>query len=150
MIWYCDTSALVKRYIREESSHWFRQQLSKHQLVISVLAISETSATLARRYRQGTISKFELYRDRGQFNAHLRDDLYLILPATRATVDQSAKLIYAHPLAAYDAVHLATALDYLRTGGIAPNQFRFVTADDQLRRAAESENLLTENPNDHQ
>lgn len=149
MIWYCDTSALVKRYIREASSVWFRQQLSRHQLITSVLTVAEIAATFGRRYRQGTISRFELYRDRGQFNNHLRDDLYSVLPTTRDIVDQAAKLIYLHPLAAYDAVHLATALDYLKITDTDSKQFYFITADEQPQRAAEAEGLQIENPNDH-
>ncbi len=149
MIWYCDTSALVKRYIREANSQWLRRQLNRHRLITSVLTIAEVAGTFGRRHRQGTISRFELYRDRGQFNRHLQADLYLVLPATREIVDQAAKLIYDHPLAAYDSVHLATALDYLKTAGINPKQFYFITADDQLQRAAEAEGLQTENPNDH-
>ncbi len=74
---------------------------------------------------------------------------YVFLPASDEIIEYASQLIYRHPLAAYDAVHLATALDYLKTTGVNPNQFYFITADDQLERAAQAESLQTENPNDH-
>lgn len=149
MIWYCDSSALLKRYVRETGSLWFRQQLSSHRIIASVLAIAELPAALGRRKRQGTLSVFEFHRNRTQFNNHLQSRHYLLLQAFREIVDQAALLTYRHPLAAYDAVQLSTALEYLKNSGINAKQFYFVTADDQLQRAAESEGLQTENPNDH-
>lgn len=35
MIWFTDASALVKRYVNETGSQWFRSELSKHQVVIA-------------------------------------------------------------------------------------------------------------------
>jgi len=149
MIWYCDSSALVKRYVNEQGSSWFRQQLSQHDLLVSELAVAEIASTLARRKRQGTISDFEFHSGRGQFARHLQAGQYAFLQTNRRTVNQAAILIYRYPLVAYDAIHLAAALIHWQTGGIIPNQFCFVTADDQLRAAAEASGLQTENPNDH-
>jgi hypothetical protein len=30
MIWFVDTSALVKRYIKEEGSEWLRSEIARH------------------------------------------------------------------------------------------------------------------------
>lgn len=149
MIWYCDSSALVKRYVSETGSRWLRQQVGKHRLSSSVIVIPEVASALARRHRQGTLSLYAFYRDRALFDHRLRTNQYLLLLPTLTIIDQAADLIYRHPLAAYDAVHLATALDYLAASGTAPKQFFFVTADDQLQRAAAAEGLPTENPNAH-
>ncbi|MGH9753592.1 MAG: type II toxin-antitoxin system VapC family toxin [Blastocatellia bacterium] len=149
MIWYCDSSALVKRYVRETGSRWLREQISHHQLLTSVLAIAEIPAALARRQRDGTLSVFEFHRSRLQITRHLQAGQYALLPATLHVIQQAALLIYRLPLAGYDAVHLATAIHYLRTSGIDANQFYFLTADLQLQRAAEAEGLKTENPNNH-
>ena len=149
MIWYCDSSALVKRYVRENGSRWFREQISHHHLATSVLAIAEIPAALSRRQRDGTLSIFEFYRSRLQLTHNLQAGQYTLLPSTLYVIEQAALLIYRHPLAGYDAVHLATAIHHLRTGGIDANQFYFLTADLQLHRAAEAEGLKTENPNNH-
>jgi len=63
-------------------------------------------------------------------------------------IEQAALLIYRTPLSALDAIHLATALRYRRSLG-QQSHFSFVTADDQLERAARAEGLQTENPNSH-
>lgn len=149
MIWYCDSSALVKRYVQETGSRWFRQQLALHRLLTSTLTLAEVPAALARRELQGTISRFELLRGRNEFTQHWQRGQYIFLPVPLVLVEHASRLIYRQPLAAYDAIHLATALDYLKTSGADPNQFFFITADHQLHRAAESEGLQTENPNDH-
>ena len=149
MIWYCDTSALVKRYVQETGSRWFRQQLAQHRLLTSSLALAEVPAALARRERQGTISTFELLRGRNEFTRHWQKGQYVFLSVSLPLIKDASHLIYRQPLAAYDAVHLATALDYLKITGTDSNQFYFVTADAQLQRAAEAEGLQTENPNDH-
>lgn len=149
MIWYCDASAVVKRYVREVGSRWFRQQITQHHLLTSILAIAEVPAALARRMRDGTISTIEFHHSRTRFTRHLEAGQHTPLPATTDIIKQAVLLIYRRPLAAYDAVHLATALHYLRTTGIDPSRFCFITADGQLQRAAQAEGLQTENPNDH-
>ena len=111
--------------------------------------MAEVASALARRRRRGIISEYEFNSGRGQFGRHLQTPHYDFLPAIRKITNQASVLIYRHPLAAYDAVHLATALDYLKTTRGDPKQFYFITADDQLERAAQSEGLQTENPNDH-
>lgn len=150
MVWYCDSSALIKTYVRELGSRWFREQQSHHHILTSELAIAEIPSALSRRKREGTISTFEFHRGRAQFTRHLRSKLYTLLPADLNTIELAVLLIYRHPLAAYDGIHLATALIYSRSLGASDDElFRFICADNQLRRAAEAEGLKAENPNDH-
>jgi predicted nucleic acid-binding protein len=94
-------------------------------------------------------SQYEFFRNRNQFNQHLKALHYAILPITQLAIDHAVTLIYRYPLAAYDAVHLANSLDYRQTNVVTPNRFYFITADEQLQRAAEAEGLQAENPNDH-
>ena len=149
MIWYCDSSALVKRYVRETGSAWFRREYGQHHLITSALTVAEVPAALARRMRDGSISAFEFHRGRTQFTRHLRGGQYAILPAASDVIQLAAILTYQLPLAAYDGDHLATAVRYLQTSGVDLEQFCFVTADDQLERAAQARGLRTENPNNH-
>lgn len=149
MIWYCDSSALVKRYVRETGSQWLREQVSQSKLLTSSLAVAEIPAALARRKRDGTISAFEFHRSRTHLTRHLQAGQYVLLPAALDVIEQAALLTYRLPLTGYDAVHLATALSYLQAAGAEASQFCFLTADDQLLNAAQSEGLRTENPNDH-
>jgi hypothetical protein len=149
LIWYCDSSALVKRYVRETGSQWFREQAGHHQLLTSVLSVAEVSAATARRRRDGTLSSFEFHRSRTQFTRHLKAGQYVLLPANLEIIEQAALLTYDLPLAGYDAVHLATALRCLSRKSIAKDQFYFLTADDQLQAAARTKGIKTHNPNEH-
>jgi predicted nucleic acid-binding protein len=59
-------------------------------------------------------------------------------------------LLERHPLRAYDAIQLASALianDALLTAGFAP--LIVLAADDRLLDAAQAEGLMTDNPNAH-
>jgi len=47
VIWYCDASALVKRYVLEEGSRWFRRQVDNHTVLISHITVVEVHAALA-------------------------------------------------------------------------------------------------------
>jgi predicted nucleic acid-binding protein len=118
-------------------------------LLTSTLTIAELPAALARRKRDGTLSTFEFHRSRTQFTRHLQARQYTLLSATLEVIEQAALLIYRLPLAGYDAVHLAAALQALRGVGVERGQFYFLTADYQLQRAAEAEGLKTENPNEY-
>ena len=123
--------------------------MARHHLLTSTLAIAELPSALTRRKRDGTISTTEFHRSRTQLTRHLETGQYFFISATIDIIKQAPLVIYRQPLAAYDAVHVATAIQYLRTTGIDPNQLYFITADCQLQRAAEAEGLQTENPNDH-
>ncbi len=148
MIWYCDSSALVKRYVREVGSIWFRQQLSRHQLISSTICIAEVPSALSRQHRDGILSRFEFQRGRIAFNRHIEARTYTLIGAPMELIKQAARLIYRAPLSALDAIHLATAVHYQKTLR-QQSRFYFVTADDQLERAAIAEGLQTENPNAH-
>lgn len=73
---------------------------------------------------------------------------YQLLPATSQRVDEAIELTARHRLRGYDAVHLACAL---RLNGVLLDNdlppLTFVAADDDLLKAAQAEELETENPN---
>ena len=149
MIWFCDTSALVKRYVQETGSRWFRHEVDRHNILIAHTTQVEVHAALATRYRAGTISIFSLYQARNNVADHIRRSLYQIRPLTESIVAKATSLLPHHPLRAYDAVQLATALDFLKSYVTETKRFRFLTADDQLEEAALAEGLKTDNPNRH-
>jgi len=149
MIWYCDSSAVVKRYVREGGSLWLRREVSKHDLLISQITPVEVYAALAVKQRTGYLPLFNYYKARKDFAEHISHKQYLIWPVSEAIFQMAATLVGRHPLRAYDAIQLATALDYLKTRAPDRARFRFLTADDQLERAAQADGLKTDNPNRH-
>jgi predicted nucleic acid-binding protein len=75
---------------------------------------------------------------------------YQIMPPAVAVIDLACALLERHPLRAYDAIHLASALtaqQFLATEGHPP--LVFLSSDDRLARAASAEGLDTDNPNRH-
>ena len=72
------------------------------------------------------------------------------MPPTLVVIDLACTLLERHPLRAYDAIHLATALSaqrFLDAQGYSP--LTFVSADDRLNRAAAAEGLPIDDPNQH-
>jgi len=149
MIWYCDSSAVVKRYVREVGSLWLRREVSKHEIIISQITPVEVYAALAVKQRTGALPLFSYHKARKDFAEHIKHKQYLVWPVTDAIFLLAATLVGRHPLRAYDAVQLATALDYLKARPPDRARLRFLTADDQLERAAQAEGLKTDNPNRH-
>lgn len=150
MIYFLDTSALVKRYVEEEGSAYIRQLLaySQHSFHQSFLTPLETTSALYRRHRAGLLSTVELIQVLNAYTAHTRDQYATILHSD-SLMTQSAALIAQHPLRALDAVQLAAVLS-LRTllAEDAPSLI-FLSSDDRLLGIARQEQLLTDNPNDH-
>lgn len=154
---YFDSSALVKYYIIEAGTAWVRNLIDSrldeewaHAISTSALTWAEVISAFARRHRMGEIAA-HLYRAltaRFLQEARLR---YGRLRVNDAVIEAAVELIQRHPLRAYDAVQLATAL-ILNSALIADTlpPLTFVSADDVLCQAARAEGLLAENPNQHE
>lgn len=149
MLWYCDASALAKRYIREVGSQWFRGEAGNHFIIVAQISIVEVRAAVALRLRMGSLSAFAAYKARQRFAGHLNASSYQLLLLTNSILEAASQLVFRHPLRAYDAVQLASALDYVGATGLEPRYLQFLTADDQLERAGQTEGFSTENPNRH-
>lgn len=108
---YLDTSALVKRYVAETGSAWLNTLFDSPETstrLVTRLAAVEAACAFARRAREGTLPPDILAR-----TLHLLDDdlrcCCHVLELTPGIVGEAQRLALAHPLRAYDAVHLATA-----------------------------------------
>lgn len=139
---YLDASALVKRYVKEDGSERVTAMvLREGPVATATIAYAEVFAAFARRHREGGISPRRyatLQRNFArEWPAHirvaLRDDVLV----------RARDLVRRHPLRAYDAVHLATALDLQVALG---EPVTFVAADGRLLDAAARERLGVMNP----
>jgi predicted nucleic acid-binding protein len=154
---YCDSSALVKYYIVESGTEWVRSLIDSrpddewaNSIFTSALTWAEVISAFAKRHRMGDIST-HLYRAltaRFLREARLR---YGRLRVNDALIDLAVELVRRHPLRAYDAVQLATAL-LLNRSLLADElpSLTFVSADDVLCEAARAEGLPAENPNEYE
>jgi uncharacterized protein len=148
--YYLDASALVKRYVNEEGSDWLRVAITpgRSQLLFtSRMTIVEVISAFARRVRDGSLTLEEFASARDLFRGDCLDE-YQIMPPTIAVVDSASVLLERHPLRAYDAIHLATALGAQQF--LADQNYpalTFLSADDRLNQAAAAEGLAVDNPN---
>jgi predicted nucleic acid-binding protein len=147
MIWFVDTSALVKRYIRESGSKWMRKEIVHHQILISQLTPVELTAALGRKHKQGVISLFAYLQARRVFINHINEPQYEILNVSAAIINDALRLTFRQNLRAYDALQLATALTARTSPGY--KRLLFLTADAQLELVARAEGLQTDNPLNH-
>jgi hypothetical protein len=77
-IWFADTSALIKGYVRELGSDWLRNEVARNQVIIAQLTPIELTAALGRRFCQGNISRIAFYQARRMFLLHLKAGKYQI------------------------------------------------------------------------
>jgi len=149
--YYLDSSALVKCYVSETGSACVRAlcQGAGNAIFVSELALVEMGSAFARRCFRREISDDER---RNYLDVFIHDcaESYSLIPIERSTIERGLDLTQKYHLRGYDALQLACALaahDVL-TLALLPG-LTFVSADDGLLSAADSEGLLVENPNRH-
>lgn len=148
---FCDSSALVKRYLHETGSAWITSLLdpsSGHTVIIAEITRVEVAAAFAARQRaKNGISLVERDRLFKLLVRHSTDE-YRVAPVSVAVVDQAMLLTQRHRLRGYDAVQLAAALlanQPLIAAGLPA--LTFIAADEDLIAAERAEGLPAENPN---
>jgi predicted nucleic acid-binding protein len=151
--YYVDSSALVKRFVRETGSAWVRRLTRRKPATIIYIAhitAVEVTCAVARR-RKGTppLAPRRASSILHRFRQHLTAR-YIVVEVTPELLDDAIRLGNAHSLRAYDAVQLAVALEVNRThqaDGFAP--VTLVCSDRALNAAATAEGLTVEDPNLH-
>lgn len=78
------------------------------------------------------------------------ENLFQVIEIDQALIETPGELVIQYPLRAYDAVQLASALRFQSNLAQIPNfQLVFISADNRLLDMAQSEGLLTDNPNNY-
>lgn len=151
-IYYLDTSAFIKRYVAEVGSDWVQSLVDPdvgNLLLTSRLTIVEARSALARRRREASISASD-HTFTVQMLANHGLTQYHFVELERTIVDMASELLDRHPLRAYDAVQLASALTInAALAAAALSGLIFLAADDRLLNAARTEGLDCDNPNVH-
>lgn len=152
MPYYLDTSALIKRYVAEQGSQWVEAVVSEPDdalLLTSRVTMVEVWSALARRKREASISS----QDHADALAAFHEDClarYHFVEFEMPVVELAGQLLDRHPLRAYDAVQLASALIVSQTlTEVDLPVPAFLSADDRLLNIARAEGLPTDNPNLH-
>ncbi len=151
-IYYLDTSALIKRYVAEIGSDWIRVPVdpkASNLLLTARLTVVEARSALARRKREVTISDDD-HAFAVDMLANHAFTQYHFVELEGAVVNLAGDLLDRHPLRAYDAVQLASAL-MINSALMAADLsgLIFLTADDRLLSIAQLEGMVCDNPNRH-
>jgi uncharacterized protein len=147
--YFLDTSALAKRYIPEIGTPWINHITTtpSNTILLSQLAWVELQSAISRRQRENALTPEQSQILSLNFQAHWNTD-YHIITVDQTLLNLATELIKKHPLRAYDAVQLASAL-IIQPDLPNPqtNPFTFVSADDRLLATAQLEGLTIFNPN---
>jgi uncharacterized protein len=151
-IYFLDSSAIVKRYVPEKGTTWIQDlsdRQTRNQLFVAGITWVEVLSALARRRREGSFSESQIEQIRLVLKSHWNNQ-YRILELDQTLMQQSGELVNQHPLRAYDAVQLASALRLqisLRQAQLP--DLVFLSADDRLLEVAQAVGLSSDNPNRH-
>jgi len=147
VIFFLDTSALIKRYLHEKGSAYMRRLFHIGDAIFyqTFLAPLEMTSAFYRRHRGSQISIEELSFLLGSYAAHSHRD-YLLIPHSESLMDMAEALISRHPLRSLDAIQLASALGLRNTLPANAPLLTFLSADDRLVTAARQEHLRALNP----
>jgi uncharacterized protein len=106
---FFDSSALVKRYIREAGTNEVLAWCDRAtELAVAVIAVPEVISALRRLVREGRLGELQYTALKADIGADLAD---AVLCETSPQVMQHAiAALEAHPLRAMDAIHLGAAL----------------------------------------
>lgn len=139
MILFCDTSALVKLYIKEDASAEM-QALARSASAIAVcrIAWAEIMAALARRARENPADAEAIETAR----TRLRTDWsrYAIVEITQPLMELAGEYADTFALRGYDSVQLAAARQLQQAAG---EELHFACFDARLQKAARMLGMLT-------
>ena len=145
-LYYLETSALVKLYVREPGTEGLLQLAGHaHKNRFAVLSLSrvELRSAIRRREREGDISTTIASLVLDRFDQHM-DAKFLKQVINDTVLDRAVALIDSYSLRAYDSIQLAGCLTLQMFSG--SEEPVFVCSDRQLLNAAKAEQLRTLNP----
>jgi uncharacterized protein len=132
LILFCDTSALVKLYVREDDSDALAAQVAASEAVaVCRIAWVEVMSAIARRAREQAQDAAPLDAARKSFLADWPD--YLVLDITQELAELAGDYAETFALRAYDSVQLAAAQIVHRE---MPGAVKFACFGTRLAKAA--------------
>ena len=152
VIYYADSSALLKRHVIEIGSNWIKNEFStasKNTIYTSKLSVVEVLSALNRRKWESSISSAEYTKFSKDFLAVSKFQ-YEMIDLSDAVLLESQRLLENYPLRAGDAIQLASALlanAQLQTAKLPT--LIFLASDVRLLSAAKGEGLQTDDPQNH-
>jgi predicted nucleic acid-binding protein len=129
---YFDTSALIKRYVRERGSTRVVSLLRRHDLLSSAITPVEVMSALSRRRRDRELSEEDFAATLSRVQSErMRWELVEVAGTVLNRAEEIIKGTV--PMRALDALHVASLTTFQAAAGI---RIPFVTADGRQRDAA--------------
>lgn len=144
-LYYLETSALVKLYVREKGTDRLLQLVShqeSHLLAVLSIAQAEVHSAVRRRQRAGDFDEQSAANLLEKLDAHLSTK-FLRQSVNDSVLDAACLLLKSYPLRAYDALQLAGCVRLQSTPQEKPV---FVCADQELLKAAKAEGVQCLDP----
>jgi len=139
---YLDSSALVKKYVKENGSEHVLGIVDKGEIMAtSKLAYPEIYASLGRKRREKALTQKDYHSAVGDFESDWRE--FLIIEFQDELLPLMKQLVWKHSLKGADLVHLSSAI-WIRKA--AREKVVLVASDIQLLRAAKAEKIEIFNP----
>ena len=152
-IYLLDSSAVVKRYVKETGTSWLSglfNPTNKNSLVLVRVAGVEVVSAITRKSRGGGLSSSQaalaLLHFEAEFGSLAR---FSLIEVDATLISRAMELATRHGLRGYDAVQLAGALELFGVCQATGVLMSLVSADTTLNTAAVVEGLRVDNPNDH-
>lgn len=144
---FFDTSALMRRYDQSEPGAAqvvaLCQSAAGHTTFIGELTPIEVASALNRKAREERLGPIERDRLWRLFRRHHRIQ-YHAFGIDAPTLSLATRLLFEHPLRAYDAVQVASAMNLQRLLANLVGRVTFCTADRVQARAAAEVRLEVE------
>jgi predicted nucleic acid-binding protein len=141
MIYFLDTSALMKRYFDEPGSREVQRLFKRNEeIALSRIAEAEAAAVICRAHHEREIS--DDVRDRALEQLAADVAAARVIEIRRTLMKIVRDLVRRRPLRGYDAVQLACAVKLKAEGGAVD----VWCADGDLADAARAEGLRTTVP----
>ena len=129
---YFDTSALIKRYVRERGSTRVVSLMRRHDLLSSAITPVEVMSALSRRRRDRELSEEDFAATASRVQSErIRWEL---VEVGETVLNRAEEIVQGTvPMRALDAVHVASLMAFQAASSI---QIPFVTGDGRQRDAA--------------
>jgi uncharacterized protein len=128
---YFDTSALVKRYVREAGSRQARDLLRRYRFLSCAIIPVETLSALSRRRASGDLNE----RSFDAIVARMRADRahWELVEIEVSVLARAEEVIQQTGVRTLDALHIASALAFRDLSGL---RVPFITADERQCESA--------------
>lgn len=145
-LYYLETSALVKLYVREPGTERLlalAERANENRLAILTLSQVEFRSAVRRRQKKLEIPALVANHLIDTFTRHV-EGRFILQPVTDFLLDIASTLVDRHALRACDAVQLAGYL--VINSSNATDTPLFVCSDDALLAAAQQEGIVVLDP----